>query len=66
VKGVSFEDAVLSGCPADGGMFMPEAIPSLSKEQLKQWSTLNYPRLVEKLLRLFVDQDEMTDEDIRG
>lgn len=66
VAGVSFEEAVLSGRPKDGGMFMPESFPTISKEQLRAWSTLSYPQLVEKLLRMFVGQEEMSDQDTRG
>lgn len=66
VCGVSFEDAVLSGFPADGGLFMPENLPTLSREQMKAWSILSYPQLVESLLRLYIDQEEMSDQDIKG
>ena len=66
VVGVSFEQAVLSGCAGDGGLFMPETFPTVSREGLRAWSTLSYPKLVEKILRLFIDQDEMSDQDIRG
>lgn len=66
VAGVSFEEAVLSGCASDGGLFMPESLPKLTREELGAWSSLSYPQMVEKLLRIFVDQDEMTDEEIKG
>ena len=64
--GVSFEQAVLSGCAGDGGLFMPERFPGVSREELRAWSALSYPQLVEKILRLFVDREEMSDQDIRG
>lgn len=66
VAGVSFEEAVLSGCAGDGGLFMPERIPSISKEQLKAWSALSYPQLVEKLLRVFVDPVEMSEQELKS
>ncbi len=66
VAGISFEEAVLSGCAGDGGLFMPESFPALSRDQLRAWSALTYPQLVERMLRLYVDQDEMSDQDIRG
>ena len=66
VRGVSFEDAVLSGCPPDGGLFMPEELPTLSKAQMRAWSKLSYPQLVREVLRLYVDQEEMSDGDIDG
>ena len=66
MSGVSFEEAVLCGCAADGGFFMPENLPTLSREQMRAWSTLTYPQLVEKLLRMYVDQEEMSDQDIKS
>ena len=64
--GVSFEEAVLSGCASDGGMFMPEIIPTISREQMKTWATLTYPQVVEKVMRMCVDQEELSDQEILG
>ena len=66
MSGVSFEQAVLKGCPGDGGLFVPETYPTLSREQLRAWSPLTYPQLVEKVLKLFIDEVEMSDQEIKG
>ena len=66
VSGVSFEDAVLSGCPSDGGLFVPETLPRFSREEMRAWSSLSYPQLVERLLHVYVDEEEMSDQDIKS
>jgi threonine synthase len=66
VAGVSFQEAVLSGRPEDGGMFVPESLPAISREQLKAWSSLSYPQLVEKVLRICVDTEEISDQELKG
>ena len=64
--GVGFEAAVLSGRPADGGMYVPESPPRVSRERMKRWSHLSYPQLVEEMMRLFVDPEEMSDQELKG
>ncbi|KAL1268883.1 hypothetical protein QQF64_034246 [Cirrhinus molitorella] len=46
VQGRSFRDVLFSGYAPDGGMFMPETIPSLSPETLRTWSHLSYQQLL--------------------
>ena len=43
---VDFETAILDGFAADGGLYVPEELPKISKETLEQWSILtiqNWP-----------------------
>lgn len=43
---VDFETAILDGFAADGGLYVPEELPKISKETLEQWSLLtiqNWP-----------------------
>nr|XP_030126358.3 threonine synthase-like 2 isoform X2 [Taeniopygia guttata] len=51
---VDFEGALFSGYAPDGGLFMPQRIPSLDRDILQRWSTLSYPELVKELCSLFV------------
>lgn len=51
---VDFEGALFSGFAPDGGLFMPQRIPSLDRDTLKRWSGLSYPELVKELCSLFV------------
>ena len=66
VSGVSFEEALMSGFAADGGLFLPEDLPVLTKQEWRALAPLSYPQLVKKFLRLFISDDELSDNDIEG
>ncbi|XP_068259482.1 threonine synthase-like 2 isoform X2 [Nyctibius grandis] len=51
---VDFEGALFSGYAPDGGLFMPQHIPLLDEDTLKNWSRLSYRDLVKELCSLFV------------
>uniref|UniRef100_A0A7N4PUP7 Threonine synthase like 2 n=1 Tax=Sarcophilus harrisii TaxID=9305 RepID=A0A7N4PUP7_SARHA len=44
---------------------MPEEIPKLDRETLKQWSTLSYPDLVIELCSLFIDPELIPKKDLK-
>jgi threonine synthase len=56
---VSFNDALLSGLAADGGLYVPEHYPRVSPEQLNAWrdllQTQGYGALASQVLELFAD-----------
>ena len=66
VSGVTFEEALLSGYALDGGLYLPEDPPVLTREEWKQLAALSYPQLVKKMLRMFVDQEELSDSELDG
>jgi threonine synthase len=66
VSGVSFQEALLSGFAPDGGLFVPDSLPSFSLEDLKSWANLTYPQLIEKFTRFFISQNEIADQEIPG
>ncbi|NXJ89385.1 THNS2 protein, partial [Corythaixoides concolor] len=51
---VDFEGALFSGFAPDGGLFMPQRIPSLDRDTLQSWSRLSYRQLVKELCCLFI------------
>ncbi|KAM6266507.1 threonine synthase-like 2 isoform 2-T2 [Spheniscus humboldti] len=51
---VDFEGALFSGYAPDGGLFMPQHIPSLDGDTLRRWSRLSYRELVKELCSLFI------------
>ncbi|XP_043459874.1 threonine synthase-like 2 isoform X3 [Prionailurus bengalensis] len=63
---VDFEGALFSGYAPDGGLFMPEELPQLSIETLRQWSTLSYPGLVKELCTLFVGPELIPRDVLNG
>jgi len=63
-KGVSFKDVLFAGYSRDGGLYFPESIPRLTQPQLERWSQLSYPDLLAEILYLYVDETELTREEI--
>ncbi|XP_064304958.1 threonine synthase-like 2 isoform X2 [Phalacrocorax carbo] len=51
---VDFEGALFSGYAPDGGLFMPQHIPSLDGDTLRRWSCLSYQELVKEVCSLFI------------
>lgn len=61
---VSFRDAVMHGLAADGGLFLPEEIPSFSKSFLENLSTLSFQEIGYQTAKLFVG-DEIDESKLR-
>lgn len=52
---ISFSPALLTGLAPDGGLLMPEKIPSISADTMNSWRELSYPELAFEIMRLFID-----------
>lgn len=50
----SFEQVVLAGLAADGGLFVPETIPTFSQDEIASWAGLSYTDLAFKVMEPFV------------
>lgn len=50
---VSFEEAVLTGLPPDGGLYIPETIPTVSAAQLDGWAELSYSAVAAEICKLY-------------
>lgn len=55
IKPISFKEAVMMGLATDGGLLLPEEIPTLSPETLNEWEDLSYPSLALEVMSLFMD-----------
>jgi len=53
---VNFDDAILAGFAADGGLFVPERIPLIKAETLNSWRGLGYTDLAFNILSLYIDK----------
>ena len=62
---VPFDEAVLQGFAGDGGLFVPDKIPSLTRDQLQAWASLSYPDLVFELLSLFIEDEIIPADHLR-
>jgi threonine synthase len=52
---LSFCDILLGGLAPDGGLYLPEHYPQVSRADLDAWRILSYPDLAFKILSLFID-----------
>ncbi|XP_056602139.1 threonine synthase-like 2 [Triplophysa dalaica] len=57
--GRAFRDVLFSGYAPDGGMFMPETIPTLSPDTLRSWRHLSYQQLMCEICSLFIPEHEI-------
>ncbi len=51
---LSFEEVVLTGLAPDGGLYVPESLPSFSREEIASWAGLSYQELAFKVMQPFV------------
>lgn len=51
---VTASQAILKGLAADGGLFVPESIPSLDKS-LEELSKMNYKEVAYEVMKLMLD-----------
>ncbi len=64
IGSISFREAVIMGLATDGGLLLPESIPTVSAEELKSWAKLSYPELAFKVMSLFIT--DIKAEDLKG
>ena len=62
---LSFEEVVLTGLASDGGLYVPETLPSFSKEEIASWAGLSYQELAFNIISPFVD-GEIDDQDLKA
>lgn len=60
ISPISFQEAVLMGLATDGGLLLPERIPTVDRKLIDSWRQLSYQELAAEILALFV-----TDIDLR-
>lgn len=61
---LSFEEVVLTGLAPDGGLYVPETLPTFSKEEIASWAGLSYQELAFKVMQPFV-AGAISDEDFK-
>ena len=59
---VTASQAILKGLAADGGLFVPESIPSLDKS-LEELSKMNYKEVAYEVMKLMLD--DFTEEELK-
>ncbi len=62
---VDFETAILDGFASDGGLYVPQQLPHIPKEKLRQWSALSYIDLAFEILSLFIDRSIISGAELK-
>ncbi|KAJ1668787.1 threonine synthase [Coemansia sp. RSA 1813] len=62
-SGQGFESVVLEGLASDGGLYIPERLPSLPADWQTAWAQLSFPQLATEIISLFVG-DDMTHTEV--
>ena len=52
---LNFEQVLLTGLASDGGLYVPESLPTFSAEEIADMAGLNYAQLAQKIITPFVD-----------
>ena len=52
---LGFQDAVMMGLARDGGLLLPETLPTIEASVLDRWQRLPYQYLAREVLALFID-----------
>ena len=52
---LDFEGVLLAGLAADGGLYVPEQLPTFSREEIQAMRGLDYPSLAFEILKPFVE-----------
>ena len=63
-KAVSFSEALLKGQAPDRGLYMPDRFPQVTREELREFSVLNYWEIAYEVLRKFFTEDQITDTEL--
>ena len=53
---LSFEDAMLTGLARDGGLYLPDEIPTLSKTEIAALSGLSYEETAFAIMRPYIGE----------
>jgi len=61
---LDFEQALLTGLASDGGLYVPQQLPSFSAEQIAAWRDLPYDQLAYEIVAPFVG-DCVAEQDLR-
>ena len=52
---LTFEEVLLTGLAADGGLYVPKEVPQFSLEEIESWRDLSYTELAHKVIYPYVE-----------
>ncbi|PPB81091.1 threonine synthase [Albidovulum inexpectatum] len=62
---LGFDEAMLTGLARDGGLYVPETVPTLSPDEIAALSGVSYEEAAYRVIRPFIG-DSFTDDELRG
>ncbi|KAK5121828.1 hypothetical protein LTR85_004703 [Meristemomyces frigidus] len=62
---LSFENVVLKGLASDGGLFIPEEIPSLPSDWQTKWRDYSFQELALEIFSLYISREEIPEQDLK-
>ena len=62
---LSFEEALLTGLARDGGLYVPETIPTLGTDELREMATMSYEDVAFRVMKPFVG-DTFSDDEFKA
>ncbi|KAI4240358.1 MAG: hypothetical protein L6R40_005184 [Gallowayella cf. fulva] len=62
---LSFEEVVLKGLASDGGLFIPEQIPTIPQDWGQEWLEWSFQELAFRLFSLYISPAEIPSDDLR-
>ena len=54
---IKFSEVLLSGLAPDGGLYIPDYVPSFSEQELREFEDCSYQDLASKILYPFVEDE---------
>jgi len=61
---LNFEQVLLAGLASDGGLYVPQSLPTFCREEIAEMASLDYPALAHKIISPFVS-DCIPDADLK-
>ncbi|KAG6889493.1 hypothetical protein C0995_000658 [Termitomyces sp. Mi166 len=62
---LSFEETVLTGLAPNGGLYIPEYIPTLPENWRSEWKNYSFVDLSVAVLSLYISKDEISEPELR-
>ena len=62
---LNFEEVLLTGLAADGGLYVPQSLPQFGRDEIAAMAELDYPQLAQKIITPFV-ADCIPEDDLRA
>ncbi|KAI0267426.1 tryptophan synthase beta subunit-like PLP-dependent enzyme [Gloeopeniophorella convolvens] len=63
---LTFEEVVLAGLAPNGGLYIPERIPSLPPNWQQEWESYSFADLSAAVLALYISPDELSAAELRA